>query len=335
MESIHEHMPSVAVTAIQKIAIGEEVFRVHCLQSITVFVLGEQLLFVAEDGREARLQVHTGAILASASDSGRILTGGDDGRVVATSSEGLCDTISEHPSRRWIEHVVVDSSNRIGWTAGQNAYVLDGDGHQYELTLESAASGLALVGAERVIVTQNNGVTLWQPANLSTGRTFKVRGSHSMPTVSPDGSLFATSAYEPIVNLWRISDMTFMPLSGYSQRVRCLDWTRDSAWLATGGSERLFLWTAPARDGSMYSVPFLLAPHRAKVSSLACHPTAPIVALGYEDGLVLLVRINDGAEIILSKPGGCPVSAIAWNANAAMVAYACTDGTARIIRFGA
>ena len=31
----------------------------------------------------------------------------------------------------------------------------------------------------------------------------------------------------------------------------------------------------------------------------------------------MLVRIEDGAEILAQKPGGAPVSALAWNADGA------------------
>ena len=35
--------------------------------------------------------------------------------------------------------------------------------------------------------------------------------------------------------------------------------------------------------------------------------------MGYEDGLVLLVRIPDGAEIVVKSPDGSPISAMRWN----------------------
>ena len=49
--------------------------------------------------------------------------------------------------------------------------------------------------------------------------------------------------------------------------------------------------------------PNLLAPTQALASVVACHPREPVVAVGYADGLVLLVRIEDGAEIV-AKPAG-------------------------------
>ena len=47
-----------------------------------------------------------------------------------------------------------------------------------------------------------------------------------------------------------------------------------------------------------------------RLDVVACHPKQPVVAAGYEDGMVLLVRLDDGAEILAKKPGGGAVSAL-------------------------
>ena len=60
--------------------------------------------------------------------------------------------------------------------------------------------------------------------------------------------------------------------------------------------------------------PRMLAPTESQVEVVACHPRQEVVAVGYADGLVLLVRIDDGAEILAKKPGDAPVTALAWDA---------------------
>ena len=42
----------------------------------------------------------------------------------------------------------------------------------------------------------------------------------------------------------------------------------------------------------------------ARVTRVAFHPRALVVAIGYADGLVLLCRLADGAEILVRRPGG-------------------------------
>jgi WD40 repeat protein len=74
----------------------------------------------------------------------------------------------------------------------------------------------------------------------------------------------------------------------------------------------------------------MLAPYSKRVVAVACHPTQEIVAVGFEDGLVMLCRINDGAEILARKPGSAAVSALAWSADGSRLAFGTEDGEAGI-----
>lgn len=77
--------------------------------------------------------------------------------------------------------------------------------------------------------------------------------------------------------------------------------------------------------------PTMLAPLQARVTAVACHPKNDILAAGYSNGVVLMVRLNDGAEILVRKDGGEPVSALAWNAKGTMLAFAAEDGDAGLL----
>ena len=44
--------------------------------------------------------------------------------------------------------------------------------------------------------------------------------------------------------------------------------------------------------------------------------------------MVLLVRIEDGAEILAKKPGDAPVTALAWNADGTLLAFGTEGGEA-------
>ena len=77
--------------------------------------------------------------------------------------------------------------------------------------------------------------------------------------------------------------------------------------------------------------PKILAPSEHKVEAVACHPKQDIVAAGYTDGMVLLVRIDDGAEILAKRPGDAPVTALAWSADGALLAFGSENGEAGIV----
>src|SRR5919109_1690719 len=80
------------------------VVAAHFLGQTAIFVLGEEaLLFLSPTGETRTVPVHGGAILASAADASRIVTGGDDGQVVATDANGESAVLATDKKRRWID----------------------------------------------------------------------------------------------------------------------------------------------------------------------------------------------------------------------------------------
>lgn len=77
----------------------------------------------------------------------------------------------------------------------------------------------------------------------------------------------------------------------------------------------------------------MLAPLQARVSAVACHPKQDIMAAGYSNGTVLMVRLEDGAEILLRRDAGAPISALAWNSKGTLVAFAAEDGEGGLLEF--
>ena len=72
--------------------------------------------------------------------------------------------------------------------------------------------------------------------------------------------------------------------------------------------------------------PAMLAPLQARVSAVACHPKQDIMAAGYSDGIVLMVRLDDGAEILVRRNKGVAVAALGWNAKGTLLAFADEEG---------
>jgi hypothetical protein len=57
------------------------------------------------------------------------------------------------------------------------------------------------------------------------------------------------------------------------------------------------------------------------------------MAAGYSDGTVLIVRLEDGAEILVRRNGSEPVSALAWNAKGTLLAFGTEGGDAGMLEF--
>jgi WD40 repeat protein len=324
-------IPSIA-DRVKPVSAGAPVVAVHFLKDRAAFVLGEEtLLFVAADSSEQRVQVHAGGILAAVSDGGRVVTGGDDGKVVATDAAGDIETLATDAKHRWIDRVALGPDGAMAWSAGKQAFVRNAKGEVKSLELPSSAGGLAFSPKGlRVAIAHYGGVTLWFPNAQASPETFAWKGSHLDVMFSPDGRFLVTSMQEAMLHGWRLADAKDMRMSGYSGKVRSMAWTGDGKGLATSGSEQLIVWPFGSKDGPMGKQPRMLAPYNKRAVAVACHPKQEIVAVGFEDGLIMLCRVDDGAEILARKPSAAPVSAMAWSANGAKLAFGTEDGEAGI-----
>jgi len=120
------------------------VVAAHFLGQTAIFVLGEEaLLFLSRAGEMRTIPVHGGAVLASAADASRIVTGGDDGKVVATDAEGKSITLASDAKHRWIDHVAVGPAGATAWSAGREVFVRTAKGAERTLAVPSTPGGLA------------------------------------------------------------------------------------------------------------------------------------------------------------------------------------------------
>ncbi len=333
MTDLRPDTPSV-VDRTHPITAGAPVVAIHFLDEIAAFVVGEEaVLLVGADMRTQPVAVHGGAILASASDGARVVTGGDDGKVVATAADGSTVTIATDTTHRWIDHVALSPNGAVAWSAGKQAFVTHGEGTPRRLDLASTVGGLAFAPKGfRLAVAHYNGVTLWFPNAADAKPEFlEWKGSHIEVTFSPDGKFLVTAMQEPSLHGWRLADAKNLRMSGYATKVRSLAWTADGKWLATSGAAQLVLWPFQGKDGPMGKQPRMLATAEQRVAAVACHPTQEVAAVGYVDGLLLLVRLDDGAEILAKKPSGTPISALAWRADGSKLAFGTDGGEAGII----
>lgn len=313
------------------VAAGGVVVDAHFLGRTAVFVLGEEALVFAEpEGELRRMNVHDGAILAAASDGTRIITGGDDGKVVTTDL-GASRVLATDARHRWIDHVALGPDGAVAWSAGKTAFA-QGKALR-ECEAPSTVGGLAFFPKGfRLALAHYNGATLWFPnAPDAAPEKLEWKGSHLGATISPDGRFLVTTMQEPTLHGWRIADRQHMRMSGYAARVTSLGWSVGGRWLATSGSNQIILWPFHTKDGPMGKQPRLLAPIERQVEVVACHPRQEVVAAGCDDGMVLIVRIEDGAEILAKRPGDAPVSALAWSADGTLMAFGTESGEAGII----
>ena len=122
-----------------------------------------------------------------------------------------------------------------------------------------------------------------------------------------------------------------MRMTGYPAKSRSLSWSHDGQWLATSGADAAVIWPFKDKDGPMGKAPRECGVRQSRVTRVAFHPKALVVAIGYADGLVLLCRLADGAEILARHPGDGAVSALVWDATGARLLFGLESGAAGLL----
>ncbi len=324
----------VSVTdRVRPVPLGFAVSTVHFLGERAFFVGTEEKVAAAStSGEVSEIELHFGAILCAASDGARIVTGGDDGKLVAIDAKGETTVLATDAKRRWIDNVALHPDGAFAWSAGKTAFVRSGKAEEKSFEVPSTVGGLAFAPKGlRLAIAHYNGVTLWFPNMGAKPEFLEWAGSHLGVIFSPDNEFLVTSMHEPALHGWRLADNRHMRMSGYPGRVRSMSWSAGGKGLATSGADTVIVWPFTSKDGPMGKEPAMLAPLQARVSAVACHPKQDIMAAGYSDGTVLMVRLEDGAEILVRRNKGVPISALAWNAKGTWLAFSDEEGDAGLL----
>src|SRR4051812_8816668 len=327
--------PSIASVTdqVRRLAVGMPTTSVYFLGDTAVFVgVDENAALVNEAGEVSKVAIHGGAVLCAASDGKRIVTGGDDGKVVAFDAKGEVTVLATDAKRRWIDNVALHPDGAIAWSAGKTAFVRSGRNEDKTFDMPSTVGGLAFAPKGlRVAVAHYNGVTLWFPNMAAQPEFLEWAGSHLGVTFSPDNKFLVPTMHDPAMRGWRLADNRHMRMSGYPGRVRSVSWSAGGKGLATSGADTVIVWPFGSKDGPMGKEPAMLAPLQARVTAVACHPKQDLLAAGYSDGTVLMVRLADGAEILVRRNGGAAVAGLAWNAKGTLLAFGAEDGDAGVV----
>ncbi len=295
--------------------------------------LADGTLVIGEIGALARHAIHPdAAILTATSDGKSLLTGGDDGRVALTRADGSSETIA-HEKGKWIDALAM-RDGAIAWGAGKLARARDAKGLVKDFSAPTTVRGLAFLSkGYRLAVTHYDGASLWFPNVAGEPVVLGWKGSHLEATASPDGRFLVTSMQENSLHGWRLTDQRNMRMTGYPGKSRSLSWSHEGHWLATSGADACVVWPFKDKDGPMGKAPRECGVRNSRVTQVAFHPRALVVAIGYADGFVLLCRLGDGAELLVraNSAGDGPVTALQWQANGARLLYGLETGQAGLL----
>ncbi|KUL92831.1 WD-repeat family protein [Bosea sp. WAO] len=323
--SLREHVVPVEA--------GEHVVAVAWLKQTLALALSDGRVLRWRDGAVESVTAHRGGILSACSDAERLISGGDDGRVVATSAEGEPTELAADPKRRWVDAVTLSSSGSIAWNVGRSVHARDDKGKVKSLDVASTPQGVVFAPkGYRLAIAQMNGVSLWYPNTEAKPEFLEWKGSHLDVTWSPDGRFVVTSMQENALHGWRLGDKpTHMRMTGYPAKPRSLSWSHDGLWLASSGADAAIVWPFQG-EGPTGKAPRECGARHAKVTRVAFHPKALVLAVGYDDGCILMIRLVDGSELLVrAAQRGSGITAFAWDKLGKRLAFGAEDGAAGVL----
>jgi len=320
---------------VTKIEAGAFVTAAAFLGRVPVLALGDGQVVLAEIGAGKRIIAHPdGGILSAARGARTLITGGDDGRVVETGPDGKFTEISKEKSG-WIDALAARDDGAIAWTSGKNVRARSAKGEIKSIAAPSTVRGVAFVPkGYRLAMAHYNGASLWFPNTEAGLEFFEWKGSHLDVALSPDGRFLITSMQENSLHGWRLADKQNMRMSGYPSKSRSLSWSADGHWLATSGADACIVWPFKDKAGPMNKEPHECGVREARVSQVAFHPKAPVIAVGYDDGWILLCRLTDAAELLVHRPGETPegaITALTWDTEGRHLLFGSAEGFAGLL----
>lgn len=318
------------------VAAGAHVVAAAFLDGAPALALADGAILLDAAGAARRVVAHSEAtLLVAANDGRRLVTGGDDGRLVATSAEGASETLVDEKGA-WIDALALRGDGALAWSAGRKVRARDAQGQVKDWAAPSSVRGLCfLPKGYRLAIAHYAGASLWFPNSDARAESFEWKGAHLDVAVSPDGRFLVTSMQENALHGWRIADKANMRMTGYPAKTRSFSWSHDGNWLATSGAEGCIVWPFKDKNGPMGKAPHECGVRPAKVTSVACHPSSLVIAIGYEDGWVMLVRLTDASELLVrstetSARAGA-ITALAWDARGERLLFGAADGAAGLL----
>ena len=322
---------------LQRLPFDAFVVAVEFIDDVAAFALGDGTVRILRGAAADSCPAHDGAVLAAVAtlDRKRLISAGDDGRVVATSAEGATEQLAERP-RKWIDQIAAGPNRVVAFSIGREAVVLLPDGSEKSFAHERSVSGLAFAPKGlRLAASRYNGVSLWWVNSEAKPTELHWDGAHLAVTISPDGRFVVTGMPENALHGWRLPEGGHLRMTGYPAKPRSMSWSAKGRYLATSGADAAVLWPFHFKEGPQGKQPLQLGAREALVTRVSCHPKDELVAIGYRDGAVAIGPFDQGQGSLVRQPGDGPVSALAWDKSGVRLAFGTEEGAAGVFDLNA
>ena len=311
----------------------------------TALFLGNEPVFALADGTvrfpaggERTIEAHKGGLTTARYDTfgGRLLTGGEDGRVLAIKADGSHSELASI-GRKWIDAVAGGPGGVVGFANGRTATVRMADGKLKEFPHTRSVEDIAFAPKGlRLATARYDGASLFFAGTESPPALLEWKGAHIGIGFSPDGRFLVTRMQENALHGWRVEDGKHMKMTGYPAKVKDWSWSAKGKYLATSGAPAAILWPFSGKEGPIGKAPLELGTRGdSMVTAVACHPVEDMLAIGYQDGMILAVRISDNREALLRRGGTSAVRTMGWDPKGGRLAFGSEEGEAGVVDIAA
>lgn len=269
--------------------------------------------FFQPDDAPVVAHAHRGAVLCLEANEDHVVTGGDDGRFLSVSTDGVVEEIATFGTR-WVDCVTAARGQRA-CSSGRVAHVWrTGQSTAMQFEHPSTVGGLAFdAKGNRLAVAHYGGATVWERGERRWKRSkLAWKGSHGAVTFSPDGKFLVTTMQENALHGWRLRDKSHMEMAGYPTKIKSFAWVGDTPYLATSGADEAVCWPFDQKHGPLGRDPLCIgAGSNQLVTAVQGLVGQPWLLLGFQDGIVLLAGLDGAKAFVLRKSTGVEVTTLA------------------------
>ncbi len=283
--------------------------------------------------------IHQGGLLAmSINPDGDILaTAGQDGCVRFWKSEKGKEIKNLELGKGWIEHLKWSSDgNFLAVAFSRIVYVFNSMGKEVWRSEKhpSTVSALAWANENELASACYGQVSFFDVVSNKVNQKLEWQGSLVSMVISPNGDIVACGSQDNSVHFWRRSTGHDAEMTGYPGKPSYIDFDHTGTLLATGGSERVTVWSFEG-TGPEGTIPGELGHHTKPISSLSFSNKGMLIASGSRDGSVVVsfLKINGDGDPVGAAFAGDAVSSIAWKPDDCALAAVSSAGLINIWNF--
>ncbi len=282
---------------------------------------------------------HQGGLLSlSVNPRGNLLaTSGQDGFVRFSDCETGNELSCVQLGKGWVEHLEWShEDDLLAVVFSRLVYVFSSEGKEIwrSQSHPSTISSIAWSKKKELATSCYGQVAFYDIFKNKLNQKLKWKGSLISMKLSPDGDIVACGSQDNSVHFWRRSTGHDAEMTGYPAKPINLSFDNTGTLLATGGSERVTVWSFQG-NGPEGTMPGELCHHTENISSLSFCNKGKLIASGSKDGSVVVSFLqNDGnGDPVGAAFAESLVEEIAWRPDDSALAAINSKGLIKVWLF--